>query len=73
MTDPLVSLVLLGIGYTLFATVIWPCIPIVVNKLYVSLAFGVTSSVVNLVLVIFPMIVAKIHERTHMYYMVKIS
>jgi len=60
----------LGIGYTLFAAVIWPCIPIVVNKLYVSFAFGVAASIINLVLVILPMIVAQIHSRTHSYYMV---
>jgi len=72
LTHPLVSLILLGFGYTAFATVVWPSVIAVVNKALVTFAFGLFSSIVNLFLFLFQFVVLLIYHKTVSYYMVNI-
>lgn len=60
LLSPLIPLILLGITYSLFASVIWPSIAIVTKKEYTGLAFGISTSMQNAGLAIFPIIVAAI-------------
>ena len=66
--SPIVSLILLGCTYSLFASIIWPSISLVVKKSVVGFAYGVTTAIQNFGLVIFPMIVASIYSSTNDYY-----
>jgi MFS family permease len=50
-----------GISYSAFAAVLWPSVPLVVEKRLVGLAYGVITSVQNLGLATFPLIIAQIY------------
>eukprot|EP01084_Bolivina_argentea_P284261 487125_1 len=52
------SLLCVGISYGIFPVVSWPAIILVVNKNSLSTAYGMMTSFVNLVLAIFPLIIA---------------
>ena len=59
--EPIFPLILLGVSYSIFASVIWPSISIAVNdKERVGLAYGITTSFQSLGLAIHPMIVASL-------------
>ena len=59
--EPILPLILLGVSYSIFASVIWPSISIAVNdKERVGLAYGITTSFQSLGLAIHPMIVASL-------------
>ena len=57
-------LVLLGFGYSVYATVMWACVPFVVEAKTVGTAFGVTTAVQNIGLGIVPLLVGVIHDNT---------
>lgn len=57
-------MVLLGIGYSLYAAVMWASIPLVVKPEAVGTAFGVTTSVQNFGLAFAPMIIGVIQDDT---------
>jgi len=67
-SSPLYAVILIGITYSLFASVIWPAISLVVNYKIVGFAYGVTTSLQNLGLVVFPLIVAYIYSSSNNYY-----
>lgn len=67
-TPPIYALILLGCTYSLFASIIWPSVSLVVKESVVGLAYGVTTAIQNFGLVIFPMIVASIYSNTNNYY-----
>lgn len=60
LITPFFPLILLGITYSLFSSVIWPAIAIISTKETVGLSFGINTSLQNLGLSIFPVIVALI-------------
>lgn len=67
---PIIPLILLGISYSIFASVVWPAIAIAVNdKEKVGLAFGITTSFQSAGLAIFPIIVAAIYASYGSYSM----
>jgi MFS family permease len=68
IVNPLIALIILGLTYSMFASVIWPCISLVVKKSHVGFAYGVTTSVQNGGLAIFPIIVAAIYSSSKSYY-----
>jgi MFS family permease len=57
--SPIPFLILLGMGYSLMTTV-WSCIPLVVSSESTATAFGIATSVCNLSLALFPIIVARL-------------
>lgn len=58
--DPLVGMILIGITYSLFASVLWPTISIITSKKLAGLAFGVASSIQNFGLALIPILVASL-------------
>lgn len=63
--DGIPILILLGIGYALYASVMWASIPLVVDPKTVGTAFGLTTAVQNFGLCIAPLIVGAIADSTH--------
>jgi len=53
---------LLGIGYSIYASVMWASVPLVVEARTVGTAFGVVTATQNLGLAVAPMLVGKIHD-----------
>jgi len=60
--SPILPLVGQGIAYSFYAAVIWPSVPLTVEKRYTGTAFGVITSVQNIGLSIFPLIIAAIYS-----------
>jgi MFS family permease len=65
---PILGLIILGLTYSMFASVIWPAISLVVKKSQVGFAYGVTTSIQNAGLAIFPIFVADIYSKSKSYY-----
>jgi MFS family permease len=51
-----------GIAYSAFAAVIWPSVPLVVEKRLTGLGYGVITAVQNAGLAAFPLLVATIYS-----------
>lgn len=51
-----------GLAYSAFAAVIWPSVPLVVEKKYIGLGYGAITSIQNAGLAGFPLIVAAIYQ-----------
>jgi MFS family permease len=68
LCPPIYGFIMLGLTYSMFAAVIWPAISLVVKKSLVGFAYGVTTSIQNAGLSIFPMFVAAIYSKSHSYY-----
>lgn len=67
-------LILVGVGYSIYAAAIWGSIPYIVKPHTVGTAFGLATAIQNIGLVISPTIVGLIKDRTktvdHGYYFV---
>eukprot|EP00560_Eucampia_antarctica_P007462 CAMPEP_0197826808 /NCGR_PEP_ID=MMETSP1437-20131217/3707_1 /TAXON_ID=49252 ORGANISM="Eucampia antarctica, Strain CCMP1452" /NCGR_SAMPLE_ID=MMETSP1437 /ASSEMBLY_ACC=CAM_ASM_001096 /LENGTH=556 /DNA_ID=CAMNT_0043427397 /DNA_START=255 /DNA_END=1925 /DNA_ORIENTATION=+ len=66
--SPIVPLILQGFAYSMYAAVIWPSVPLIVDAKYIGTAFGVITSVQNIGLVSFPMIIAAIYNGSEQHY-----
>ncbi|KAG0304303.1 hypothetical protein BGZ98_005684 [Dissophora globulifera] len=62
---PIMAMCILGLAYSLFASVIWPCIPFLVQDHQLGTAYGLVIIALNISLTVFPMIVASILYATH--------
>jgi MFS family permease len=51
-----------GLAYAGFAAVLWPAVPLVVEKKLIGLAYGVMTSIQNFGLAVFPLIIAAIYS-----------
>ena len=58
---------LIGFTYSLFVSVVWPSISLIVPEDYIGIALGFTMSLQNFGLVFFPMIIAHIYSSTKSY------
>ncbi len=58
---------LIGFTYSLFVSVFWPSISLIVPQDYIGIALGFTTSLQNFGLVFFPMIIAYIYTTTQSY------
>lgn len=70
---PIFYMILLGLGYSIYASVMWASIPYLVEPKTIGTAFGVATSIQNLGLGIGPLIVGAIKEgstKDHGYYWV---
>ena len=70
---PIFYMVLMGLGYSIYASVMWASIPYLVEPKTIGTAFGVATSVQNLGLAVGPLLVGYINENTtkdHGYYWV---
>eukprot|EP00483_Globobulimina_turgida_P002035 UN02037 len=50
---PIIALISLGFGYSIFTAVIWPCFPMVVPPRTIGTAYGIPTSGYNLILTIY--------------------
>lgn len=57
-------LILIGIGYSLYASAIWSSIPYVVEPSATGTAFGITTAIQNIGMVIAPTLVGYIKDKT---------
>ncbi|KAG0281303.1 hypothetical protein BGZ95_005202 [Linnemannia exigua] len=57
---PVIGMFILGLAYSLFASVLWPCIPFLVKDHQLGTAYGLVTIALNISLTFFPMIVASI-------------
>ena len=53
-----------GLSYTIFASAMWPCVPLVVEKKYLGIAYGVAFSMQNVGLALFPLAIADIYNNS---------
>lgn len=67
VTDPIFGLILFGISYSLFASIVWPAITIVINSKLIGFALGLTTSFQNFSMSLFPIIVAYLYNKTNSY------
>ena len=58
----ILPLILLGIGYSIFAAALWGCIPYTVPSRLVGTAFGLCTAVQNIGLTVSPMVSAALLE-----------
>lgn len=66
--NPVLPLVLIGVSYSIFASVIWPSIAIIVNdKTILGFSYGIATSIQNFGLAINPIIVAAIFSSFRTY------
>lgn len=59
------DLVILGIGYSLYASVMWASVPYMVEPKTVGSAFGIVTAIQNFGLGIGPLLVGAIHDNTN--------
>ncbi|KAF9922848.1 hypothetical protein FBU30_007014 [Linnemannia zychae] len=64
LITPIIGMVLLGLAYSLFASVLWPCIPFLVDDHQLGTAYGLVTIALNISLTLFPMVVASILDIT---------
>jgi MFS family permease len=57
-----------GLAYAGFAAVLWPSVPLVVERKLTGLGYGVMTSIQNLGLAIFPLIIAAIYTDSNSEY-----
>ncbi|TYZ68448.1 hypothetical protein PybrP1_004307, partial [[Pythium] brassicae (nom. inval.)] len=62
LITPFVPFVLQGTAYTVFAAVLWPSIPLLVEEHHIGTGYGVLTAAMNIGLAIFPIFVAAIYS-----------
>jgi MFS family permease len=67
--SPIGPLIWQGFSCALISAVLWPSVPLTVPKSLTGTAFGIMSSMQNTGLVVFPLVVAAIHNRSNGQYM----
>lgn len=65
--SPLIPLVLQGIGFSIYAAVMWPMVALITETQYLGLAYGILVSFINISLTFFPMIVAALYNISNSY------
>mmetsp|Transcript_13297 Transcript_13297/g.21624 ORF Transcript_13297/g.21624 Transcript_13297/m.21624 type:complete len:687 (+) Transcript_13297:1-2061(+) len=61
-SSPIGPMIGQGIAYSLYAAVLWPSVPLTVPKQYTGTAFGVITSIQNIGLALFPLVIAGIYN-----------
>ena len=67
MIPPAYPMVMLGAAFVLVPAAMWPSIPLVVDKSRVGTAFGLTTTIQNLGLALFPWLNGYLRDRTNDY------
>ena len=60
LVHPTLALVMIGVGYSLYAAAIWPSVNYVVEKNKLGTAYGIITALQNIGLAVFPLIVGAI-------------
>ena len=61
-SSPIGPMIGQGVAYSLYAAVLWPSVPLTVQKKYIGTAFGMITSIQNIGLAIFPLMIAAIYN-----------
>ncbi|KAF9979221.1 hypothetical protein BGZ73_004107 [Actinomortierella ambigua] len=61
---PMVGMTVIGLAYSLFASVLWPCIPFLVEDEQLGTAYGIVTIALNISLTVIPIAVAWLLQRT---------
>lgn len=56
--------IFMGAALSVYGSVIWPCIPLVVDREVTGTAFGITTSVQNAGMALSPMVLTQLHSST---------
>jgi len=67
-SSPIGPMVGQGIAYSLYAAVLWPSVPLTVPKQFTGTAFGVITSIQNIGLAMFPLMIAGIYNASGQRY-----
>ncbi|KAF4653315.1 hypothetical protein FOL47_010596 [Perkinsus chesapeaki] len=67
LIDPVASMTVLGLSYTIFASAVWPLVAATVPPRKTGAAYGVTTAAQNLGLAVTPIIVAHIRSSSGSY------
>ncbi|KAF4684782.1 hypothetical protein FOZ62_025676 [Perkinsus olseni] len=67
LIDPIISMALLGVSYTVFASAVWPLVAATVPPRKTGAAYGVTTAAQNFGLAVTPVIVAHIRSSAGSY------
>mmetsp|Transcript_20872 Transcript_20872/g.23209 ORF Transcript_20872/g.23209 Transcript_20872/m.23209 type:complete len:192 (+) Transcript_20872:902-1477(+) len=70
INEAIIPLILIGIAYSIYASALWPMIPIVIPEEYLGTAFGTTLAIQNCGLAIVPYFVGLLKEIDSSYYTV---
>jgi len=65
--SPIGPMILQGTAYSLYAAVLWPSVPLTVLKKYTGSAYGTITSIQNMGLALFPLVIASIYNRNGNY------
>jgi len=65
--DIIFGLIGIGIFYSIYAAVVWPCVALVVDEKLTGVAYGFTASVQSLILTFLPLILGDINVETKNY------
>jgi MFS family permease len=66
--NPAVPLIGQGLAYALYSSVLWPSVTLTVDKELTGTAFGTITSIQNIGLALFPIVVAAIYSRSGQRY-----
>jgi MFS family permease len=66
--NPVLPLIGQGVGYALYSSVLWPSVTLTVSKELTGTAFGTITSIQNIGLGLFPIIVATIYNHSGQRY-----
>jgi MFS family permease len=67
MVTPSIPLMGQGIAYALYSSVLWPSVPLTVDKASTGTAFGIITAIQNIGLALCPLVVAFIYDRSNRY------
>jgi len=67
-SNPIIPLLMLGLSYSIYASIIWPALTLIIGTELTGLAIGFTCSLQNFGLVICPLVVAYIYTVSASYY-----
>jgi nitrate/nitrite transporter NarK len=71
--DPAIPLIGQGLAYAFYASVVWPSVTLTVPKELIGTAFGVITSIQNIGLALFPLIVAAVYKHSHNLYIPRVE
>ncbi|KAJ3046284.1 hypothetical protein HDV00_000097 [Rhizophlyctis rosea] len=60
--SPIISMSVLGVSYSVFASAIWPCVPYLVGPHQIATAYGLVTVALNISLAVFPLMVAQVRN-----------
>eukprot|EP01032_Pedospumella_encystans_P022028 gene22028-24974_t len=67
LSSPVMPLVLIGVAFSIFGSVIWPCVPVLVEPNMQGTAYGIMTSFQNAGQFIVPLVLSQVYKASHSY------